>query len=201
MKINKKTQIYLKYVLVVLVILILGIVYYSNSITDKEKRSQDSYDTFIDNQIESEENTETQENLPTICVYICGQVCEPGVKTCAEGVRLYQLIEMAGGTTENADLNQLNLADVLTDGQKIYVPEIGETVAEGLSDSAESSKININEADESQLMTLPGIGKTRAADIIAFRSKQGRFKSVEDIMKVPGIKEAAYSKIKELICV
>ncbi|MDO5403767.1 MAG: helix-hairpin-helix domain-containing protein [Eubacteriales bacterium] len=201
MKLNKKMQVYLKYAVVVLALMISGVFYCLHSNTDSEEQLSDSYDTFSENQMENVQNYETQENKSKIYVYICGQICEPGVKECTQGTRLYQLIELAGGATDIADLNRLNLADVLKDGQKIYVPQIGEAAAQDISGSMECDKININEADLGQLMTLPGIGETRAADIIAYRTKQGRFEDIEDIKNVPGIKDAAYLKIKEMICV
>ena len=98
--------------------------------------------------------------------------------------------------------NILNLADMVTDGQRIYVPAIGETdnampdVQDGRSDL-----VNINTADVSQLTTLPGIGESRATSIIAYREENGAYGTIEDIMNVSGIKEAAFSKIKDYICV
>lgn len=217
MKLKKKTLIYIKYLLLVIILVIAGAVYFFSSQNRHEGEMTDKYDTFeqhseqggsteCDNQSEENEYTKDTENNSVIYVYICGQVNEPGVKTCAQGTRLYQLIEQAGGMTETADAVKLNLADVLQDGQKIYVPEIGENSDIYMSSDteekpADAKKININEATQQQLMTLPGIGESKAADIIAYRTEHGKFASIEDIKKVTGIKDAAFSKIKELICV
>jgi len=136
-------------------------------------------------------------------VYVCGYVNKPDVYQCREGARIYEVIELAGGFRDNADKEYLNLVAAVTDGQKIYVP----SKDEGLSASGGSFgggygvevKVNINTADENQLMTLPGIGESRAADIIGYRNANGRFERIEDIMKVNGIKNASYEKIKDLI--
>ncbi len=136
-------------------------------------------------------------------VYVCGYVNKPDVYQCREGARIYEVIELAGGFRDDADKEYLNLVAAVTDGQKIYVP----SKDEGLSASGGSSdsgygvevKVNINTADENQLMTLPGIGESRAADIIGYRNANGRFERIEDIMKVNGIKNASYEKIKDLI--
>lgn len=217
MKLKKKTLIYIKYLLLVIILFIAGLVYFFSSRNRYEGKMTDNYDTFerrseqdglteCDNQSEEEEYTKDTESNSVIYVYICGQVNEPGVKTCARGTRLYQLIEQAGGMTETADVVKLNLADVLQDGQKVYVPQIGEDIDIYMSSdteekTADTEKININEATKQQLMTLPGIGESKAVDIIAYRTEHGKFASIEDIKKVAGIKDAAFSKIKELICV
>lgn len=140
-------------------------------------------------------------------VYICGYVVKPGVYTCKEGTRVYELIQMAGGFHKEADKNYLNLVSLVTDGQKIYVPKEGEALSAvtggnaGLNGIQGTLKVNINTADSNTLMMLPGIGKSRAEDIIAYRNQHGKFARIEDIMKVTGIKEAAYEKIKDYIIV
>ena len=118
------------------------------------------------------------------------------------GTRVYQALELAGGSSDDAYLSGINLADKLADGQKVYIPAEGEN-AEGIlstdSGGVQSVMININTASEAELMTLPGIGQSRAKDIINYRVKNGLFESIDDIMKVSGIKEAAFEKIKDLI--
>lgn len=140
-----------------------------------------------------------------IYVYVCGCVANPGVYGSFEDMRIYQAIDMAGGMTAEADHNYLNMAEFLKDGQKIYVPSMSEnlsvmTVMNGNSGSG-GSMLNINTAGRDQLMTLPGIGESRADDIISYRSSNGLFKSIEDIKNVSGIKEAAFARIRELIVV
>lgn len=134
--------------------------------------------------------------------YVCGSVISPGVYQCRTGTRLYELIQMAGGFCEEADKDYLNLVSVVFDGQKIYVPKKGEAVSDsaGVNGYADK-KVNINTAAKQELMQLPGIGEVRADDIIRYRSANGAFQCIEDIMKVGGIKNAAYEKIKDLICI
>lgn len=143
-----------------------------------------------------------QDTTGEVCVYVCGYVNSPGVYYIRNGARVADAVEAAGGIAEGAYPDILNLADMLTDGQRIYVPAIGETdnampaVQDGRSDL-----VNINTADVSQLATLPGIGESRATSIIAYREENGAYGTIEDIMNVSGIKEAAFSKIKDYICV
>ncbi len=133
-------------------------------------------------------------------VYVCGAVKEPGVVILDEGSRLEDALKAAGGFAENADRSYVNLAAPAVDGEKVYFPEEGESLpldleAKQESESAGSGLVNINTADAAALCTLPGIGETRAGDIIDYREKNGGFETKEDIMKVPVIKSGAYNKI------
>lgn len=138
-----------------------------------------------------------------IYIYVCGRVKNPGVYMLTPDSRLFQAVEMAGGVLEEADVERVNLAGLLTDGQKVYIPSIGETSATetgepGVSGSG-SGMVNINLASKETLMTLPGIGEKKAEAIIAYREAEGRFENREALMDVPGIKEGVYEKIKDLI--
>lgn len=151
------------------------------------------------------------ESVSVILVHVCGAVAFPGVYELEGGSRIYQLIELAGGFAPDAAKGYLNLAGSLYDGQKIVVPTVSEAeddpygekepVAETVGSVADDRLININTADKAQLMTLPGIGEAKATAIIARRTEHGAFRTKEEIMQVPGIKEAAYEKIKSLITV
>lgn len=155
-------------------------------------------------------------------VHICGAVEQPGVYGLAEGSRVFEAVELAGGLAEDACGEYLNQAQKITDGMKIYIPtkeqvQNDETdgsmaAAFGISEgkSAEGGAfsaseniglVNINTADKAGLMTLPGIGESRADSIIAYRQENGGFAEIEDIMQVSGIKEGAYQKLKDKICV
>lgn len=150
-----------------------------------------------------------------IVIHLCGAVKSPGVYEIEQGSRLYQVVELAGGFSETAEEEYLNLALYLEDGMQITVPtkeEVKLLLEERKKESftaqtengekeEESGKVNINTADEKELCTLPGIGEGRAGAIIKYRTEQGEFKEPEEIMKVPGIKEAAFEKIKDLITV
>ncbi len=137
------------------------------------------------------------EEEKTITVYIDGAVTTPGVYIVAEDTRLYMLFEKAGGLCEDADIGNLNPASLLKDGQKITVKKIGDGDIEDIDES--DALIDINHANKDELSTLPGIGQSRALDIINYRNEHGPFATIEDIMNVSGIKENTYNKIKDLI--
>lgn len=148
---------------------------------------------------------ETQQQS-TIYVHVCGAVACPGVYEIPEGSRMYEAIAMAGGMLPEADENYLNLAGILQDGSQIQVLTKEEIKQQGstiLSDfeSTQNGKININTASQKELTQLSGIGESRAAAIIAYRSAHGSFQSIEQIKKVDGIKDGLFEKIKEEITV
>ena len=182
-------------------------------------------DADIDNGSEAVSDKEMQQAM--IYVDVCGAVANPGVFQLAAGSRVFQAIEAAGGYLPEAALTCVNRAGVLTDGQQLYILTQEEMERQGL-DSAEmagasdgqmngsagtgqntgmtaqvqqDNRININTADEAQLITLTGIGATRAQAIIAYREENGPFAAIEDIMNVQGIKEGTFAKIKDEIVV
>ena len=137
-----------------------------------------------------------------ICVYVCGAVRNPGVVEVPSGSRAADALAAAGGFGEGAAREAVNLADWVTDGQMLYFPTEEEDREAGAEKAeAEAGIVNINTADKAALCTLPGIGESRARDIISYREANGSFESCEDIMKVPGIKTAAYEKIRDKITV
>ena len=138
----------------------------------------------------------------TILVHISGEVLEPKVYRLKWGARLYELIDMAGPTM-NSDLGELNLASTLQDGQKVVVPKKGGHRQSGSYSTVSGDMtgvININTASREQLDTLPGIGPVYADRIIEYRERYG-FRKIEDIIKVEGIAQRTFEKIKNLICV
>ena len=152
----------------------------------------------------------SSESGSTIFVHVCGQVNAPAVYEFEKGARVVEAIEKAGGFMENAATDYLNLAKVLTDGEKIYVPDKEEALglnpvnvdtAQGnVADAKDTNtKVNINTASKEELLSLKGIGDSRAQDIINYRTENGKFAAIEDIMKVPGIKQGAFNKIKDNI--
>lgn len=197
----------LKYMAACVFVVAAGVTYSISRMTAGADNDIKEYSAGERQGVNTELTTDTagqiQTEAPTkkqIYVYICGAVSEPGVYQVAADTRVYEGIAQAGGCTEGADLGSINLADKLSDGQKVYVPVEGETVsnqAQGTEGSG--SMVNINTATVSELTTLPGIGESRAKDIINYRTKNGFFTSTEDIMNVSGIKEAAYEKIKDRI--
>ncbi len=146
---------------------------------------------------------ETTEDDPhMVYVYVCGAVRDPGVVEVPEGSRAEEALRLAGGMTAEADLFYVNLAETVTDGQKLYFPTAEEAGAlEAVVKAAEEGLVNINTASAEELCALPGIGTSRAADIVRYREKNGAFQTKEDIMKVSGIKQNAYDKLCDKITV
>ena len=142
-------------------------------------------------------------------VHICGEVQHPGVSEMEPGTRVFQAVDMAGGFTDEAAADYLNMAQETADGMKITVPSKEEAKAEGLwvqvpespEGAAGQQKINLNTAGKEELMTLRGIGEAKAEAILRYREEQGPFESIEEIMNISGIKEAAFQKIKDDITV
>lgn len=172
----------------------------------------DSEEQEASNQEQTEEKQ--QEELPEdremIYVDICGAVCHPGVYQLESGSRVFQLLELAGGCREDAALERINQADLLTDGQKIRIytwDEIAEMEEQGVeimddseqTSGSDSKTVNINQATKEELMELKGIGETRAEAILAYRQEHGSFSSVEELMQVDGIKGKTYEKLKDQI--
>ena len=143
-----------------------------------------------------EETKSSKEANTDIYVYVCGAVEREGVYRLPAGSRIYEAVEMAGGFREDAATAEVNQAEVLQDEARVYVPTFAEVVA---GEAENDGKINLNKATKEELMTLPGVGASRAESIIQYRSENGGFKSIEEIMLISGIKEGLFEKIKDLI--
>jgi competence protein ComEA len=142
------------------------------------------------------------EEMPLIYIHVCGAVKQPGVVKLPEGSRALDAVDAAGGFTQDAMQDYVNLAAVVSDGEKLYIPTQEETMNfVVVKTDPDAGLINLNTANQSLLCTLPGIGESRAAQIIAYREANGRFESIEEIMKVAGIKESTFAKMKNLITV
>ena len=146
--------------------------------------------------VSEEEVSETEGGTGTIFVYVCGAVQEEGVYELPAGSRVYEAVQLAGGFRGDAATSAVNQAEVLTDEARLYVPTLAEALAEK---SEEDGKVNINTATKEELMSLPGVGESRAESIVKYREEVGAFRSIEDIMSVSGIKEGLFTKIKDLI--
>lgn len=154
-------------------------------------------DTFALESIDTQEETKSsQETNEDIYVYVCGAVEQEGVYKLPAGSRIYEAVEMAGGFREDAAKSEVNQAEVLVDEARVYVPTFAEAVA---GEVENDGKINLNKATKEELMTLPGVGASRAESIIQYRNENGGFKSIEEIMQISGIKEGLFEKIKDLI--
>ncbi len=170
-----------------------------------------------ENKGDGEEPEEEQIVSKEIVVHITGAVQKEGIVRIKEGSRIVDAIEAAGGMTDEINLEMINLAYTLKDGQKIYVPKLsdkeeekyinGEKASNIIIDngteenSSTNAKININTANIAQLETISGIGESTANKIIQYREKNGKFKTIEEIKNVSGIGELKYEGIKNDICV
>ena len=164
-------------------------------------------------------------SMEHIFVYVCGAVNTPGVYELEAGARLYEAIARAGGVREDGAEESINQAQAVSDGERLYIPT-DEEVRQGLdayllsgsaggaaaagsqsavpggpSGSSAGGKVNINTASREELKTLNGIGDTRAGSIVVYRESNGPFGSIEDLMKVEGIKEGVFNKLKDDITV
>ena len=141
----------------------------------------------------------------TIFVHVEGAVAAPGLLELSEGSRVYDAIQAAGGFAEDARHDAVNLARVLTDGEQIVVPSIqtdgGSDAASAASPGTTAGKVNINTADAATLDTLPGIGASTAAKIVADREANGPFKTIEDLKRVSGIGDKKFSQLEGCITV
>ena len=140
--------------------------------------------------------------LEEITVHAAGAVATPGVYRLAAGARVSDLLTAAGGALTDADLDQLNLAAPLADGERVLVPRRGETVTQQ-SASGQSNgpamKVDLNTATAEELDRLPGIGPATAEAIIRHRETHGRFRSVTDLLEVRGIGEAKLEQLRPLV--
>lgn len=193
---------------------------------NQDDRIQDSENQYAENQNGENQNDENQygkiqDTEEKIVIHIMGEVKNPGVITLNSGARIVDAIEKAGGATQEADIDAVNLAYVLQDGQKINIPnkkdreknqaqeyitsESGNNVIIKGNETSEGKgvkkKVNINEASQSDLETLPGIGESIASRIIEYREQNGKFTKTEDLQNVKGIGDSKYNKIKDLITV
>lgn len=159
-------------------------------------------------------NAETSSVLDEqIVIHIAGQVVNPGIVKLKDGSRIVEAIEAAGGVTADANLEKINLAYILEDGMKVYIPSINDeeensyvtTGSNGISSNSSSSKqnlkININTASVEDFEQIPGIGSSIASRIVKYRKENGKFATIEDIKNVSGIGDSKFNNIKNYIYV
>ena len=171
-----------------------------------DETDQEDNETDQKEEVKQEIANDTEDEY--IYVHVCGAVEMPGVYTIRKPARVYEALEMAGGITDDGLEEVINQAREVIDGEQIYIPTIEEK-ENGLVDmpsgdanaSAQDGRININTASSEELMTLPGIGQSKASAIIDYRENKGKFDSVEDIMNIEGIKEGVFNKIKDKISI
>ena len=151
-----------------------------------------------------------------ISVYICGEVNNPGVYEVSAGSIVNDVLMLADGFTENAATDRINLVYIIESNVSIYIPSVDEEYSQGeiirsdgetiWGETASSvvtevamGLVNINTASREQLMTLPGIGESKAKAIIKYREEHGRFKSIEELKNVPVIGDGVFNGLSDLI--
>lgn len=201
----------------IFLIIMIGLIFYFF-----DEKNEENFTNFeeLESNTQNVVQNEVVEEINKIVIHISGQVINPGVISLDEGSRLIDAINLSGGLTSKADISKVNLAYVLEDAQKIYIPSIDEkekieyilegsgnaenvgNKSGGLSTKKEEKlMININIANKEQLEQLPGIGDSIATRIVNYRKENGKFNNIEDIKNVSGIGDAKFKKIKDYICV
>lgn len=138
------------------------------------------------------------DSLAKCFVQVSGAVNNPGVYELSGDARIVHAIFAAGGFREDAYIDSINQAEKISDGLKIVIKTKDEVAVDAVM-SADDGKVNINTADAKTLMTLPGIGESKANSIIKYRENKGNFNSIEDIKSISGIKDGVYNKIADYI--
>jgi competence protein ComEA len=190
-------------VIAVILLIICGIVY-KNTVYDTQVVFIEELEKPMENQ---ESKSDFKEEVTTITVYVCGSVLNVKNVTLPKESRVEDAIKLAGGVTENAEINGINMAQKLSDEDMVYVPQKGEIIEVGSKTSniapspAKKGKLNINKASAEQLDTLPGVGPSTAQKIIEYRNTRGGFKSIEELNNVSGIGNEKYKDLIDLITV
>lgn len=188
------------------------------AITAKQKNEQiiDVAQSSATNETNTSNDSKVSQSITEkpnkIYVEIKGSIAQPNVYQVAADARINDLVKLAGGLTKDADSRQINLAQPLQDGMSIYVPKKGEDLlvqeqtdppatSSAIGEAGVPNKINLNQADATQLQQVSGIGPKKAADIIDYRQKDGPFKSVDELTNVNGIGEKTLANIRDELCV
>lgn len=161
-------------------------------------------ETFLPMADEVAASTTSTTATPTsVIAHAAGAVAAPGVYELPAGSRVTDLISAAGGPTTDADLDQLNLAAPIADGERVYVPRVGEVVVAPAVSTADApaGPVDLNTATLDQLDALPGVGPATAQAIIDERDRRGGFTSVDDLLDVRGIGPAKMEQLRDLVTV
>ncbi len=162
-------------------------------------------DVWTDVSVPTEQTTQTTTSVPQqiILVDIKGAVKKPGVYELPINARLHELVNLAGGLTDDAEDRQVNMAIVLADQQLVYIPRKGETVEQTnqTPQAGNESKVNINTASAEELQTLTGIGEKKAQAIIDYRTQNGNFQSIDQLTEVDGFGEKTVEKLRDSITI
>lgn len=196
-----------KIVICIILLIIISIIgyYIYKKINNNESYIEEDDSYIAENFIEIENETNINKSEDNIIIHIAGCVENEGVYEIKKDSRISDAVEIAGGLTSDANTKVINLAQKLSDGQKIYIPNINEDIEkyedENINLFNYDDLVNINTANQTELETLPGIGPSTADKIIKYRKENGNFENIEDIKNVSGIGDAKYENIKDKICI
>lgn len=193
----KENQI--KYMIAAAAVVLFGVLW----IFTGQKRDQGGGEenSIFNSEMDSGEEEKTDLSEGKIYVHITGAVKNPGVYIFEKKPRVIEVVEKAGGFKKDAAISGINQAELVEDGTQIVIKNRGDTKTsvKDLPEQERSSLVDINTAGKEQLMTLAGIGESKAMAIIAYREEHGKFKKIEDIMNITGIKNGVFDKIKSQI--
>ena len=204
MKFEKYKQIFIICGLVIIIFIGIGIYYYFSQKNEEDFLLFDEgFNNTTTNELTNEEVNKIEEDY--IMVHITGEVANPGIVKLKDGARVIDAIEEAGGKTPNADYSKVNLAYILEDGVKIYIPSVDDNeeyeVKSTISEGQKTLKININFAKQEDFEKIPGIGPAMALKIINYIKENGEFSTIEDLKKVSGIGNSKFNNIKQYVYV
>lgn len=189
--------------LAVIIVMFLLVSYIRDGRSSLNKNNSESI--FVDSSTVTVGN---QIEVPSkeIVVEIKGEIKNPNIYKLNEESIIEDVINKAGGITSSADISKINRAEKLKNHQLILIPNINDKVTSSVStnqgsNSSSPSLVNINTATESELDTLPGVGPSRAKDIIKYREENGGFKTIEDLKNIKGIGESSFEKLKDMVTI
>ena len=217
----KELTLKTKIIVTVIFSVILLLLIYGYNLIVSTHNNIENVDLFTDNELivdnkQKMDEKVVEKNEKKIIIHITGEIKKRGIITLAEGSRIADAIKEAGGTTNEANLDEINLAYRLEDGMKIYIPnkkekmenkkyitkESGDNISINSKDKkGENVKVNINEASKKDLEVLPGIGEEMAKRIIEYRNANGKFNKIEDLQNVKGIGDSKFENLKNHITI
>lgn len=219
-ELNKKQKIIL---IILASIIAIAICYYVYA-KDESSISVNNEEIEVEETAKEDKKETEEDSSDIIMVHITGAVNNPGIIELKTNSRIADAIDKAGGVRDDANIEKINLAYIIEDGMKVYIPSIQDKEEvknnnddtekyiekddqlktnnnNNIQNSKKSAKININTATQTELEELPGIGPSIALKIIKYRDENGKFKTIEDIKKVSGVGDSKYAKIKDIISI
>lgn len=189
----------IKWLLGICLIIACGLLWIFWEKKDPQGAGENSF--FEDNSLSEQSEIVSEEAAKKIYVHIVGEIKNPGVYTFEKNPRVIEVVDAAGGFTSQAARSGVNQAEIVEDGVQITIESKKSLKKKRAKEDKDGSSetIDINTATKEELMTLPGIGESKALAILTYRETEGRFQTIEDIMKITGIKNGVFDKIKAFI--